>query len=176
MPRWRANVAGPVLLSRDATTVTVANTTDETTLFTYTVPAGMFGSDHALRLQMGGVLHNSDQDNTDFVFKIKLGATTLWNATITRSNNALELPWRIDIQICQVGGNSQMLVGSMMFSMTTAITTGLGAIAAAPQGGPIYGTASEDEETDLTLAVTVDIGVADADSYVKKFYSVLELL
>lgn len=162
MPRWRANVAGPVLLSRDATAVTVANSTTETDLLSYAIPAGMLGSDHAVRLRLVGDYHNNSGSDKTFTFRIKLGSTTIASQANMLTTSATVKGFHFEFELNQIAVNSQLGAGTMFDWSNLAVH--------------LQGTAAEDEDTELTFAVTVQISGAHASADCHKYFAQLELL
>lgn len=174
--RFYRPLGASLVLARDATEVQVVDTTDETDLLSYTIPAGALGTDSAVRLMLAGTHKNNSGGSVDFRIRIKLGATTLFDDIFTRSDDAADYPSHLDLTVAQVAVNTQFAYGAMTFASATGPTAGRGDLASAPGGGPIQGDAAEDEATDLTLAVTVEMDTADPDANFTKYYATLELL
>lgn len=109
------------VLGRNTTVVTVAASTTETTLTSFTVPANTIGSNRKLRLEIDGeYLNNSGLTlATGHVIKLTFGGVVLWQDTgklIANSSNAkpFSMMWRIHnlTTATQVVGGQGILGGS----------------------------------------------------------------
>ena len=76
-----------VSLSRLTSVTTVANSTVETTMFSYSVPGGTLGTTHALHfIAAGDTANNSGGSSVQFVVRCKYGATTIYQGVWTSVN------------------------------------------------------------------------------------------
>lgn len=158
----------PIVLSRLTTPVDVVNTTTETTLFTYTVPAGIMSTNRRLRLELGGdYLNNSGLPvTTSETLRIKFGGTTIWeDVGKLHASSSNRKPWFMRVNITNLGAaNSQGLGGTIMLGGSPA-TTGIG-----EYGDDELDASTAIGNTGLTidttatavLAVSVQHGQADA--------------
>ena len=69
------------LLNTDTTAVTITNSAVETTIYTYTLTANTLGTDKAVALKLFGSYRQFSSQNRQVRVRVKLGATTLMDAT-----------------------------------------------------------------------------------------------
>lgn len=171
-------MSGTIVITRDASEVQVVNTTTETPLFEYELPAYIFGSDKAVRLVLRGDYLNNTASNQDIRIRIYLGATLMWDDTVSQNHTSARAPWLVDAYVMELGTATQLLHGFVNVSNNggTPATVGEGHINSATAPALVMGSAAEDETTALTLSVTVTLGVADAAFDFTKVIATLELL
>lgn len=166
----------PYTLDRNATGVTVANTTTETAIYSFTVPAFSVGQDQALRLRLVGDLKNFRGSNTDYTYKIKLGLTTMWQEARTLTSNNIRMPFIWDLLFANLNDtSSQMLIGSVFLAGPASPTTGEGSISSSTVSA-ILGTSAIDMTADALIEFTVTMSAADALTDIVSKYSVLEVV
>lgn len=168
----------------DSVNELVINTTAaETSLYSFSVPAGILGTNKTLRLRLwGDYLQNNGAARTLNV-KIKLGATTLYDdttAVITASASRHPFDFEIILKN-QNSASVQRLGGTLSMGVAGAATTGLGdlaAVIAAATGfsTPIRGTAAENSANALTLAVTITHSASSANQEIRRDGGILEIL
>jgi len=165
-----SDLAGyPIVMARDNSDLQVVSSTTETEVLEYTCGANKLSGDHGFRVALDGFIRNETAASAtpDITFAIKLGATTLWQGLIPNTTNeATNQPVRLEFEVMAKNSDAiQELFGFL-------VITGSGSIALVGEGGgqsytngggALYGDATEDGTTDLVLAVTVDLEVADAD-------------
>lgn len=123
----------PIVLDRLTTPVDVVNTLTETTLYTFTVPAGLMSTNRRLRLEIGGDYLNNSGGTlaTSETLRIKFGTvgspTTVWaDDGKLHANSTNRKPWFIRCNITNLGvANSQSLGGWITLGGSPA-TTGTG--------------------------------------------------
>lgn len=71
------SLSGQRVINRVTADTTVINTTTETTVFTFSVPGGMLGTNRRLRLQLIGSFTNTDVVFHSATVRLKYGGTTL---------------------------------------------------------------------------------------------------
>lgn len=176
--KWVPTVSGTTILTRDASEVNVVNSTAETELFSYELPAGVLGSDRAIRLAVAGIFHNQSGGLVVYTLRIKLGATTLWEDPGFTVNSSVNIGvWRIDLEIDQIAVNSQVTQGIVRMGARNVATSGYGALNGnVDVDTAIFGEAAEDESTNLTITVTIQMDTASASSDMIKKFAALELL
>lgn len=136
----------------------ISNTTAETTAFSYAVPAGWLIGDHGVRVRV----NNSELNNTAAThyrrWRIYLGATMLYDSggfpAGGHSNSATprERVWDFEV----MAKNSDSI--QEVFGLTT------------------YATAAEDGNTELLLAMTVEMDTADPNFTTTHRRSIVELI
>ena len=67
------------VLARTNTSTTIVNETGKTSLFTYTVPAHMLGTDRSIRITLNGTIVNDTGANQTMTWSVDYGSTTLWS-------------------------------------------------------------------------------------------------
>lgn len=150
----------PLTLLRDNTDVTVADTTSETALFTYTIPAYTLDGDRGLRVKINAHRENNSGGDVGYNLLVTLGSTVLWELApggFSTMVNASENEFVIEFDL--VAKNSD----SLQELFLTFIAS-------------VYSTASEDGTTDLDLTVTVEMDTADPAAVFTHRRSIVELL
>lgn len=171
----------PLTLLRDNTDVLIDNTIVETALFTYPVAAYTLDGDRGLRVSIDGAQKNDSASDVTVIYRWKLGATTLWQHTQISTSFVAGpdiAPFQITAEILAKNSDAvQELFGRITLGQIASPTTGEGSLTAAVAADAvIYGTATEDGTTDLDLAFTVEMDVADADAWFLHRRSIVELL
>lgn len=166
------------VIRRDNTDVTIASTTAETALFTFPVPAYMLDGDRGLRAVIRGERVNVSGGSVTYTFRIKLGATTLWEHSEAFVSSSAQCPLCIDIELFAKNSDAiQEMCGRFTISQASSPAVGLGGISA---GGSvdavIWGESAEDATTALDLTITVEMSVAHAAAIVAHRKSTVEHL
>jgi hypothetical protein len=156
-------------------TVTASNTTAETTIYTYTVPALTIGKFNLLRLSLYGDVYNNTGGVTLCTFRLKFGGTTIasvTNASIsTSSNRAI---WRLSTLI--EGLDASVQRNSSEFQLTTTaadtgtLTTSNNQYIAGYTNGAADSTVGND------LVFTAQMSSATANFEVRTLGGLLEVL
>lgn len=139
----------PIVVARGNSDLQVINTTTETEILEYTVPANFLSGDHGFRVTLDFFTLNNSGGSLNYQLRIKLGATTMWDSGTlgaTDPGAATENNYRLQFEVMAKNSDAiQELFGRDPNSSSA-----------------IYGEATEDGTTDLVLAVTVDLATADA--------------
>lgn len=169
-----ANAAS--VLDRDTTIADVVNTTTETTVYSFTIPANTLGTDRMLRLSMIADYLNNSGAGSSIAIRVKLGATVV--ANYFDSNVATDASRRPVISkgdIAAAGAtNAQRSFFNTIFGNPGANTGGI-------QGNlwnvtmPHLSIAA-DSTTPLTLTITAQHGVANASISFRAHTVHLEML
>ena len=145
----------PGNLARDLSTVTVTNTTTETSIFSFSIPANTLGPNRLLRVNIGGTYLNNSGGIRTLTIRLKYGATTVasFARTITEVNPVAGFIF--DLYLCGDDSNSAQ---KGWFNFATVddsqdLTFGTRA----------FGIAAEDSTGALTFDVTVQHGFANAN-------------
>lgn len=142
----------PIMLVRENSDLQVVDTTTETAILEYTVPAYTLDGDRGLRVTLDGFRINDSGSNANTVVRIKLGGTTLWdsgNLLILDLGAATELPFKLqfDLMAKNADDAQEIFIGPLnLFS-----------------GAVFYGESTEDATGDLVLQVTVQWDTAHAN-------------
>lgn len=172
--------ASPGDLSRAATLLDVVNTVVETSIFSFSVPANMLGTNRMLRLTLFGDYLNNSGAGSTLNLKVKFGATTLYSEiTASFASSAQRRAMNLVLWLAaQNSASAQVLGGLFALASNAAATTGLGDLNAnATLSNPIgQATSAEDSTAAKTLDVLVTHGVAAATISARRFYACLELV
>lgn len=176
---------------RKVTEKDIVNTVTETDLLNdeLTILANQLGTNKTGRLTLEGDYLNNSGANRTLQVKVKLGATTLFDDTVTLVFDADRRALRIVVEITNLGAaNSQWLGGLFALSAATNGTSGGPALGntAGSSGGqatdlqgivaPLRGSATEDTTANRTLKVTVTHGAAHASLSARLKHAYLEIL
>lgn len=168
------------LHAREASTLDVANTTAETTIFSYAVPANELGTARKLRCEAGGDYLNNNAVSSTLRLRIKYGGTTIFDDTVAVSAfGATRRPWYLVFSLCANGSaGAQSLFGFLLLGTAGGATAGIGDIDTdeVETMGPFFGTAAIDSTQAQTLAVTVTWSAAAASLSFRRFHASLERL
>ena len=152
-------------LSTVTTAVTINNTTAETTIFSYTIPANTVGSAGRLMLDLYSTFLNNSGTNRGWRMKVKLGGTTVLDFD-TGSNSATSAAYRGNhtmINLFELGATNSQIMTLEYFQANAATTfgtvnTGQGASASnAPNHLSINSGALT---TDMTSSQTLEVTIA----------------
>ena len=141
--------ARPFILSRDATEVTLSNSTTLTTLVTVSIPANTIGADSGIRYRILGSSLNSSGGNVVYTFDILYGTAALFGSlnTFTLANDT-GFPFAVNGVLVGRGTTSQQVFQGTWFNGAT--------------GSGVGGNATEDVTTTLDLKFRVQMDTADA--------------
>lgn len=171
------NVAGTAAslahttVHRETADVTVGNTTTETSIVNagsgFTVPGGALGTNRLVELVIEGTYLNNTGATRNLQIKVKYGATTAIDATIstiTQSANARS--FRLTVRLYADGAtNDQRATLEALFSAPGTPATGTGGFSDGSTcfTGRVTGDAAEDSTADKVLNVTVTHSTNDAN-------------
>ena len=175
-PEWAA--APTISLDRDVTETEVVNTTTETTVYSYSVPANTLGTNKLLRLTLiGDYLNNSGTDKT-LTLKITYGATSLLNQAFTfiaTSASRRAIPLESWLSANNATNSQRSLTRLWIFGGGSAGSPpSLQAIS--HRGLAVHNAVAEDSTAAKTLAVTVTHNNADTTISFRAFDTQLELI
>lgn len=175
---------GPITIYRTATKFTQNTLATIFTLFTLTIPNGLFLAGRVLRVRLGGnYLFNSGTPT--FIFTLSYGGTTFFaDVTTAATASANRGAWTIDFEVAANANADQQVSGNIAFSTQgakTAPTTGVAGDLLLPAAignvmiiTPFYGTAAVDSDAaDRILLAQGTMNVSNAaDEIVMNFASV----
>ena len=158
------------VLLRDNTDLLIDNTIAETALFTFPVPAYMLDGDRGLRVTIRGDRKNSSGSTVNTIFRIKLGATTLWQHNQSTGTDSATSPFLLEFEILAKNSDAiQEMDGRLSIAANTSglgPTTGLGSMSASLEADAIiFGESTEDGRTALDLVFSVDMDTASANAW-----------
>ncbi len=157
------------ILDRVTADTTVVNTTTETIIYTFSVPANIMSDDRKLRLQLlTEVTDNTGGGAQVLTVRLKFGATTLSTKTIGTSTGSTDVGYPIEGLVVNDGAtNAQEAQLKVQRDSTSAsnLVTSIG-----------RGSSSEDTTANVTLVVTIEWDIADPDLSITMNYASLELI
>lgn len=169
------------VLNRDAVVSDVASSTAETTVYSYTIPAGTFGATGAVRLSLLADYLNNSGGAATVTVKVKLGATTVFNGGMSASSNSNRSGHVLDVVIAACNAtNAQRSYGRWSApegsennnaGVASAVGTSTHKVMEAS-----HGAIAEDSTASLTLQVTVQHTVSHANISFRCHNALLEVL
>lgn len=174
---------GPINLLKTTTAVTKNTTNTIQTLFTITLPSGLFLAGRVMRVRCGGTYLQNQATGTTWTWTIAYGGTTMFaDATASVTQDVDRGGWNMDLFLVASGNATQVLVGDIQFQTPTARvppTTGtagdLGVNTTV--SAPCRGTAAVDSDAgDRTFTVQVTMSISNANVETVMDFGMAELL
>lgn len=164
-------------LNRQAADNDINTTAAETTLYTYTIPAGTLGATGAVRLRLQGDYLNNTGVGATNRLRVNLGATTLFDdVSANIPTSASRRPWYINLVLGNQSATSQVMTLEHRLSGAGGTTAGLGNFDASGGFGSAHGgVASENTANALALTVTIQHSASSANLSMRRRYALLEL-
>lgn len=183
-PYWKrrdgaeVNLAGVYILDRDTTPVSVADTTDETSVYSHSIVAGVLGATGGIRLSLAGSYANNSGGNKNLILRVKLGVTTVFTSTLSSiPTSGSYRKWSLDIWFLNSAVGAQRWGAKCCLSFPGADDL---VIAATDTSKAYVGAGSkasaEDTSGALTLDVTVQHSAAHAGLEITRPVALLELI
>lgn len=154
------------LLDRNNTDVTVENTTTETSIYSFSIPANKLGATGGVRLTINGTAANNNLTN-QLTVRIKLGATTVVTIGPTNNNSTAgtQFPATISMDLFNTATGAQRAMAWLRWLIDPSSPV---------QHAGFYGTAAEDTTAARTLDVTVQWATASVNNSFRKKMAYLE--
>ena len=167
-------------ITKSGTPVNFNNTSAEQTLFTQNVIADTMGANGYLHLILCGSIRQNQATATTYTLRCKFGGTTFYeNSVGSLAQDADYLIFRLDLVVGnQNDASSQLANGIWVMNTAEAATTGWGPISDDEiQGNGVFAgsTTKNTDTTSNSLAVTMQMSVANAATEVNKDYAVLDI-
>jgi len=166
--------------NRVTDTVTITNTTTETTVYSYTVPANKLSTNKMLRLTLVGDYLNNSGANRSLRLRIYLGDTLIFDDSGSVVSPYPDLrAWRLTLNLSNLGAvDSQFLSGFFNVSSASEALVGTGDFAGTVDDCTLTfcGSASEDTTADKLFKVTLTFSAANENLTLKCYYALLELI
>lgn len=165
------------VIARDATDLTVGNTTSKSTLWSVSVAASKLGTDKTIVFEISGEITIGNATNA-ITFTIDYGGTTLY-ADPTAGTTAVvgvPHPFFLRLLLSEHGGvtNSQRLGGTIAMGTAATTTSGHGDVnapfaAGTGLGTPITGSSSVDSTSaqNLVVSITMSAGGNVANTWTR---------
>lgn len=166
---------GATILDLDTDEVAVTNTTSETSVYSFAVPANRLEAGKGLRARLEGYFFKSAGSASNFSLKVTFGGTTLASGVIQSSIGAGSVDKGLisEVTIAVVSASDQRAVTRVLF--------GTGATEAAWTSWATDNNAEKNDlSLDLTTALTIDFlvthAVADPGQSFKKHLGLVQVL
>jgi hypothetical protein len=163
---------------REPSLITITDSTTETTICTYSVPANELGSTRAMRLVLYGTVLNTTGTPQSFTLRIKFGGTTIYQDLVNvNANTTVTGPI---FMVINLGGNNatnaQSLSGRLHTGFGTNTTTGFGDMDIDEIEGstPFFNTAAIDQTSAQTLEATMQLSNGGGTEEFVRRYCMLE--
>jgi hypothetical protein len=165
------------VIDRDTSSQSVANTTTETTVYTYSVPANALGTDRMLRLTLLGQYLNNSGSNKTFTVRVKFGATTVYEGVAeSLATGATERFHSLQFWLLARGAtNAQYAYGHHLVGSLDTIG-GANPDEGAGDRQTGHAAVAEDTTSAKTFSVTVQHGTAAATVTYQFDTAMLELI
>jgi hypothetical protein len=178
--------SGPIVIAKSTAGVTFSNSLAEQTLFSATIPNGLFLAGKRLRFKAAGygLQNGTGGGSRNITVRIKFGATTMFaDVTTNYGNDNRYWGWQIDAELTAVGDSSQTLTGAanMGTGALTAPTTGTAGDLATAESSywrtAFRGTASEGADSaNKDFVLTEQMSLAQTTFQIWMDHATLELL
>lgn len=193
---WSINASGDLscaavaftskTLSKKTSSTTINNTTTETAIFSYTIPANTVDANGGLRLHLDNEWLNNTGAYRGFVIKAKLGGATVIEFTTGNSwagPSATRSLVEVDLRLDALGATNSQIV-TLRWQMQSSVgafgtlTTGTGRTGTT---SPPYllvnsGTLSKDMTASQVLEVSITLSTNSTNLEWKSYAGTLELL
>ena len=158
-----------------------SNTASETTIYTRSIGANLLGSDRMLRLTwFGDIMNNTASTTPAGTFKVKFGATTLYNDTTVALpvGGTTRMPIMFQVLLANLSTSSQVMNGTMMLGTGGGATTGIGNIGddETHSTATFIGSSAIDTTSSADFAVTWQWNTLNGDLEFRRLYAILELV
>lgn len=193
---WRINASGDLscttiaftskTLDRKTSATTINNTAAETTIYSYTIPAGTVDADGELRLTLLSEFLNNTGSNRGLTIKVKLGGTTVieyTTGTTAFSTGSIRNLAPMTVWLSAKGATNSQIV-SLRWEITSnsgtfgTLTTGVGRTMTTNDSLLFVnsGTLSQDMTTSKVLEVSITLSTNSTSLEWKAYAGTLELL
>ena len=166
------------IIHRDNSVVPVSNTITETTLFSAVIPANIIGATGILHYVVYGNYKNNSGATRSLQIKVKLGATTVLDNTMTAiAVDADTTSFRLEGYLANRTTSDQRIDGMFTMGQAGGPTVGQGSWTNAPEKhGLLFSGAASAEDTTgaLTFEVTATHGNANANLTISKQAAFIE--
>lgn len=156
--------------------VSVTDSTTETTIITYTIPAGGLSAGTTYRITAYGTCDApSDASPTATTFRVKIAGTALVSPTVTPPALTVvaNAGWNLDALVtCRSNGATGTVVASSEFTDEADLTS----LGQTVQVDSPSGTTTVDTTGTLALAVTMQLGETTAGYVARAETAVIELV
>lgn len=147
------------------TTVTITNSTTQTSIASETIPANSLGGTREVVTQLAGEFLNNSGATTTIDLEVKLGATTMFkHISSTIATSTATRAWFLELHLSAKNSTAiQDLMGTLHLSAGQNPTTGVGALGTSAISGVFHGTGAESTTVDKVLDILITLGNANAN-------------
>lgn len=155
--------------------------TNETTLYSYSVPGGAMGVNDVLHVHAVAMLTNNSGGNDNTRFRVNFGGTEYLSDVISLSDvNSNKIILEFNLYISNDGSASSqrmMLKLNVCTETATAPTTGLGDISGGTSGMMANESVAKNTASAQTVEITFDFGsTGHAQKYVDRLFATTRIL
>lgn len=155
--------AGVSVFNRDVTVNEVVSTASETTVYTNSITGGTLGSTKMLRVTCLADYLNNDGAGRTLTIKLKYGATTFAQYSLSLGNVATRRPVLIQSWLSALNATGAQ-AGGAIFSVENAVgVAGEAGASLGNSGGSVHSAVAEDSTAAKTLAITVQHSASSAN-------------
>lgn len=177
--------SGGGTIDRDASATNIDNDNSETTIYTYTIPAGTLSATGEIRLKIISEFYNNTGSSRGYTVKVKLGGSTVVEFAAGNSigTTATRRLTTLVVTLSATGATNSQIVTLENYLASTAsafgtVTTGTGLSMGTAVNAGLWnsGTLSTDMTANQTLAVTITLSAAHANLEWMTYAATTELL
>ena len=163
-------------IDRDVSITNVSNTTTETTVYSFSVPANTLETNRALRLTMAADYLNNSAGSDTFTIRVKYGATTIFQSAQSLTQDANRRGLTLDVMLSAANGTGQQVARGVFVigPVNTFAGNTQGNVGSIDEA--IHASIAEDSTGALTLEVTFEHATAAATIDAREHITMLELL
>ncbi len=165
------------VLNRDLAQVDVENTVAETSIYSFSIPAGVLGTTGGIRLSLGGDYLNNAGVNRVLTIRVKLGATIVFSRAFQIVTGADRRKWYLNLWFLNSAVGAQKWFADWYLSpaLSDALSIGTSGTEGGAKGAGVA-SSTEDTTSARTLDVTAEHDAAAATVSIRKEMALLELL
>lgn len=166
----------PAVVDRDLTAATIANSTTVTTLYSYTVPANMLGTDGSLELDYSGSYFNNSGGPSNFLVEVLYGSSLIFssgNLSQAADAGARAVAGNVRLSIRNAVAAQQAARARFSIGAPASVGTGSGDLSA--HKTQVRNNLTEDSATALALIIRVTHGTANSNIIFKLDQAILTL-
>lgn len=175
----RAVIVPPAVtvLNRNLATVDVVNTALETSIYSFTIPAGELGTTGGVLLILSGTYLNNTAAASSITIRVKLGATTVMTSNAWSTGTAtLRHKWSWMFWFMNNGSTISQKWGALLATPVTGVTNALAIGADNDRIGTADAISAEETALDRVFDITIQHATANSLISLKKEIAILQKL
>jgi hypothetical protein len=169
--RWTPQYSLPSAQSKTGTQIQIINTTVETAIVSFPVPANLLGTNKCLLCRVGIGMLNSTGSNQTVQWRVKYGSTTLLNTTSGYAGSNQMRAGVFSTMLSPLNSTiSQRLYARMIMSQDPAAAgaAGFGDLTQSGGARTFSGSSSENSATTLTFSITIQFATASNNLFISR--------